>query len=228
MPAIVLAMNWRSGAFQLLIRALLAVGLVVALFTVLPAGHATARFLDEARNGQGGKQRTAALVWHRLTGDAASLAFGLGPAESVSRAAYLTTGEGERAGSPLASLGLKPATMPAEAEAAALEVSRGGTSFNRGTSSALGVLGDLGLFGLAAYSLLVLTLFLRLRREASPEATAAASGFALFLVLGVVLDWWEQPPFGLMLGVLAGLALTRSVVGAPRAYGRRASANDRG
>lgn len=41
-------------------------------------------------------------------------------------------------------------------------------------------------------------------------ATAAAAGFALFLVLGLVFDWWEQPPFGVFIGVLAGLSLAGS------------------
>ena len=39
---------------------------------------------------------------------------------------------------------------------------------------------------------------------------AAAAGFAMFIVLGLVFDWWEQPPFGVFLGVLAGLSLAKS------------------
>ena len=46
------------------------------------------------------------------------------------------------------------------------------------------------------------------RENGSPEGTAAAAGFAMFMMLGLVFDWWEQPPFGVFLGVLAGLALT--------------------
>jgi hypothetical protein len=224
-PAIILATDWQGGLSKFVLRAALAIGAVVALFTVIPAGSVTAKFIEEAQSGQGGKQETASLVWQKLQADPGSLAFGLGPAETVSRAAYLTTGEGSRAGSPLASLGLTPATIPAEAEVAALQVSRGGTSFNHGTSSALGVLGDLGVFGLMAYMALVFSTFLRLRKAPSPEGIAAASGFALFLVLGVVLDWWEQPPFGVVLGALGGLALTRSIteseaVATPKAFNR--------
>jgi hypothetical protein len=37
-------------------------------------------------------------------------------------------------------------------------------------------------------------------------------------VLGLVFDWWEQPPFGILVGVLAGLAL------APRARAEAGSA----
>ena len=122
----------------------------------------------------------------------------------------MTTDLFQEPGSPLAVLGLKPAALAVEAERTALAVSGGGTSFNSGTSSALGVLGDLGIFGLLAYAGLFLSLFVRLRRETSAEGVAAAAGFALFLVLGFVFDWWEQPPFGVFIGVLAGLSLSES------------------
>ena len=89
-------------------------------------------------------------------------------------------------------------------------------------SSTLGVFGDLGIFGLSAYVGLLVSLFLGLRREVSPEGKAAAAGFALFMVLGLVFDWWEQPPFGVVLGVLAGLALTAS----PNQFGSQVPAPD--
>ena len=51
--------------------------------------------------------------------------------------------------------------------------------------------------------------------------TGPIKGFAVTLIVGIlaslftgvvctrlVFDWWEQPPFGVFLGVLAGLALT--------------------
>ena len=215
LPAIVLASSWRGGRLQLLVRGTLAVGSVVALFTIIPAGTATARFIEQSQHGGGGKQATAVFVWQKLTGDPASLVFGKGPAETVSRAAFLTTPSFQRSGfqnsaSPLAVLGLKPAAIAFEAQQTAIDVSSGGTSFNTGVSSTLGVLGDLGILGALVYSGLLASLFLRLRREASPEGVAAASGFAMFIVLGLVFDWWEQPPFGVVLGVLAGLSLAKS------------------
>jgi len=85
--------------------------------------------------------------------------------------------------------------------------SGGGTSFNSLLPSALGVFGDLGTLGLLTYGTLALSLFHRLRREKAAEGVAAPSGFALFLVLGLVFDWWEQPPLGVVLGILAGLSL---------------------
>jgi hypothetical protein len=213
LPAIVLVSNWRSGSrLQTVVRVGLAVASVVVLFTVIPAGAAAERYLEQSQHGQGGKQAAALFVWHKLDSDPASIAFGKGPAETVSRAAFLTTPQFQESGfqrarSPLAMLGLRPAAIATEAQAAATGISRGGTSLNTGVSSTLGVLGDLGFFGAAVYAGLLLSLIMRLRRIDSPEGVAAAAGFALFAVLGLVFDWWEQPPFGVFLGALAGIAL---------------------
>jgi len=213
LPAIVLATSWRVGRVAFLVRLALVAGSVVALFALAPGGQTAETFIGKAQRGQGGKEATAFFVWHKLESDPASLVFGKGPAETVSRAAFMTTPLFERSGSPLAVLGLQPAALAVEAESNALEISHGGTSFNSGTSSALGVLGDLGLFGLISYGGLLLSVFFRLRMLNSAEGVAAAAGFALFLVLGFVFDWWEQPPFGVFLGVLAGLSLTDGRLG---------------
>ena len=214
LPAIVLASSWRVGRGQLLVRSVLAVGSVVALFTLVPAGDAAERFITTGRE-DGGKGAVAHFIWQRMGYDPASVAFGIGPAETVSRAAFMTVYSPET-GSPLASLGLRPAEIAVEAQGVALGGSYAKwtdtSSFNTGVSSTVGVLGDLGILGLVVYMGLLLSLFQRLRTESSPEAVAAAAGFALFFVLGLVFDWWEQPPFGVCLGVLAGLALSK---GAP-------------
>jgi hypothetical protein len=208
LPAIVLASSWRVGRVQFLVRGALVAGALIALFTLAPAGKTAQRFIEDSQQGKGGKQAAALFVWRKLEGDPASLAFGKGPAETLSRAAFMTTDQVQRSDSPLGVLGLKPAAIAVEAHGTAREISHGGTSFNSGVSSTLGVLGDLGIFGVLAYSGLILSLFLRLRTETSPEGIAAAAGFALFLVLGLVYDWWEQPPFSVFLGVLAGLSLS--------------------
>ena len=216
MPAIVLATRWRRGArFGSLARVAVAVGSVFVLFAFIHAGKASEQFITEAQRGHGGKQAAAALVWDKLRADPAALAFGKGPAETVSRAAFMTTPNFQVSGfentrSPLAVLGLKPAAIATEAQLSAVSVSGGRSSLNTGVSSALGVLGDLGLFGFTVYVGLVLTVLLRLRRENSPEGVAAAAGFAMFIVLGLVFDWWEQPPFGVLLGTLAGLAIAQT------------------
>jgi hypothetical protein len=218
LPAIILAASFRAGRrAQLLTRTALVAGSVVALFTLAPAGRTAEMFLERAGQGQGGKQAAARFIWQKLDGDPASIVFGKGPAETVSRAAFMTTNELQAEDSPLGSLGLKPAAIALEAEGTAARISQGGTSFNSGLSSTLGVLGDLGIFGVFAYAGLLLSLFLQLRRVTSPEGVAAAAGFALFIVLGLVFDWWEQPPFGVFLGALAGLALSKEAVRQPGA-----------
>jgi hypothetical protein len=209
LPAALIAWSPGAGRGIAIARTAVVVGAVVALFTLAPAGAATELFIQNAEHGEGGKQATARFVWDHARDDAASVAFGQGPAETVSRAAFMTTDLFQRGGSPISVLGLKPAKLAAEAQGTALQASGGGTSFNSGTSSALGVFGDLGVIGLLAYAGLLLAMFLRLRRERSAEGVASAAGFAMFLVLGLFFDWWEQPPFGVFIGVLAGLALTR-------------------
>jgi hypothetical protein len=207
LPAIAAIGSWRRPR-DIALR-LGAVGVALALlFVVYPSGDTAAGFLERASAGQSGKGEVAQLVWQNAREDPAVLALGSGPATTVSRAAFMTTDLLLRADSPLRAFHLEPARFALGAERAANDVSWGGTSFNSGQSSALGVFGDLGLLGALAYGVLVVSLIVRLRRMHSPEALAAAAGFAMFAVLGVVFDWWEQPPFSVFLAVLAGLALT--------------------
>ena len=106
-------------------------------------------------------------------------------------------------------LGLSPAKLAAKAQVDAFDASGGGTSFNTGVSSALGVLGDLGIVGVLIYASMVGYLFVALRRSQRREAVPATCALALFVVLGLVYDWWEQPPFGIVVGLLVGLALAQ-------------------
>jgi hypothetical protein len=207
LPAIAVIGSWRRPRDIALRLAAVATALVL-LFVVYPSGDTAAGFLERASAGQSGKGEVAQLVWHNAREDPAILALGNGPATTVSRAAFMTTDLLLRADSPLRAFELEPARFALGAERAATDVSWGGTSFNSGQSSALGVFGDLGVLGALAYGALVVSLIVRLRRVRSPEAIAAAAGFAMFAVLGVVFDWWEQPPFSVFLAVLAGLALT--------------------
>ena len=124
-PVIILALSWRGGGLRMLLRGALAICAVVALFTVLPAKEATDRYVEQTRRGDGGKQAAAEFVWKKLDSDTSSLVFGRGPAETVSRAAFLTTSGFQRSGfqnvdSPLRVLGLAPATIATEAQRTAL------------------------------------------------------------------------------------------------------------
>jgi hypothetical protein len=207
-PAILVVTTWRQGPVMMLLKVAAVSAAVVGLLVFQPAGETATGFLEGAQEGRGGKAEAARFVWERLDQDPASVAFGLGPAESVSRAAFMTTDLLLSSDSPLRVLGLRPATVAQEVQVRALEVSGGGTSFNSSLSSALGVVGDLGVIGLGIYLVMLTALIIRLRRLQSPEGVAAAAGFAMFALLGLVFDWWEQPPFGMTLAVLAGLALT--------------------
>ncbi len=90
LPAMVIAGNWR-GKWDVAIRVSAVAVAVVALFTVVPAGATARKFIDRTRSGQGGKEAAAATVFGTVKTDLPSLVLGLGPAESVSRAAFMTT-----------------------------------------------------------------------------------------------------------------------------------------
>lgn len=206
-PAMLVAGNWR-GTRDVVLR-FSAVGIALfVLLTLIPAGKTATQFLENARAGRGGKEAATNVVFDALRSDPASLLLGLGPAESVSRAAFMTTPLLLDADSPLRVLGLEPAETALIVDTRARAVSGGYTSFDTGLSSALGVLGDIGVLGAAVYVALLLSFFAALRRSSSPTAVPATCGLALFSLLGLVFDWWEQPPFGILVGVLVGLALT--------------------
>lgn len=207
-PVMLIAGSWggRRGA----VLRLSAAGITfVALLNVIPAGDTATNFIERARDRQGGKEAAAATVLGALKADPPALVLGFGPAETVSRAAYMTTPLLLRGDSPLHVLGLSPARLAAEAQTDAFKASGGGTSFNTGVSSALGVVGDLGVIGAVLYASMIVYLFVALRRSQQWEAVPAACALALFVLLGLFFDWWEQPPFGIVVGLLVGLALAR-------------------
>jgi hypothetical protein len=208
-PAMVIAGNWR-GKRDVALRGFAVAVAVAALLTVVPAGGTAKGFIERSRAGQGGKEAAAATVFEALKRDPASFVLGVGPAESVSRAAFMTTPLLLHEDSPLHALGLEPAELAAKAQTNAEDASGGGTSFNTGISSALGVLGDLGILGALVYTCMIGYLFVALRRSRQREAVPATCALALFVVLGLVFDWWEQPPFGIVVGLLVGLALAQS------------------
>jgi hypothetical protein len=214
-PAMLLAANWRNKREALVCIAAVVLA-VTTLLVVIPAGQSATDFLKQAREGRGGKQAATTILWETLRADPVSVAVGIGPAMSISRAAYMTTPDFVDADSPLQVLGLRPADLAPKVQARAEEVSGGYTSFDTGLSSALGILGDIGLAGAAVYTALLGWFFVALRRSRRPEALSATCGLALFAVLGLVFDWWEQPPLGILVGVLAGLALASAE---PRALG---------
>ena len=229
MPAVALAWTRhgsRSGWFT---RAALGGVVATVLFLFVPAAHTGLAMLKDAQSANKGKVAETEFVWARISADPASLVFGKGPAETVSRAAFLTTNY--FGPSPLHVLGLRPARVPLEAEAKVASNSNVvsgssgrfvvGSSINSALSSALGILGDLGVLGVLVYGTLYLTVVRDLYRSTDRLASPAMAGWIMFAILGFLFDWWEQPPFALFVALLSGLALApqRDVPVVPRVEG---------
>src|SRR4029453_7904480 len=116
---------------------------VLVLFWFVPAGKIALTFLEEAGAGRSGKLVGLEVFRDEQHGSLSGWAFGVGPANGLSRAAYLTDPTFGREGSPLFLLGLEPAELPPIADARAALVA-GGSSFNLPLSSATGLLPDIG------------------------------------------------------------------------------------
>jgi hypothetical protein len=207
LPVGVVVAAWRSGRLSLAVNGTLIAAALVLLVVIDPYSQDAVYRLQQARHGRNGKVETAKIVWRHLESDPRSIVFGKGPAETVSRAAFITIDSQEES---FRGIALKPAKIAVEAQTGARSVSGGGTSINSGVSSMLGVFGDLGLFGAFAYGGLFLSVLFAVWQKRSSEAVAATAGWVMLAILGLVYDWWEQPPFTLFLAVLTGLALTAS------------------
>ena len=189
------------------------VAAVMVLIVLVPAGTTAVSFLESASEGESGKLSTVRLVTEEMGGSISDWALGLGPANGVSRAAFMTTDLFLQGESPVRALGLEPAALPVRAQGQALQVSEG-TSFNAALSSALGLLSDIGILGVAAYTgVLAAVGFPLLRRRREWLCRAALAGWALSVPLAVTFDWWEQPPFTIVLAIITGLALSAKPAG---------------
>ena len=218
LPIAVLATAPQGLTLGYFVRSGLAVGLLAILIFIFPMGKVALGYLQQDK-AQGGtpKVQVAQWLWNDALSDPVALAFGKGPAETVSLAAYYTTPGFLSASSPLHALRLRPAEIAREADFLAYQGEKGRSSYQSAISSALGVFGDLGLAGIVAYGGLLVTLMLALTRIRSVEGTVAMTAVALFAALGFVYGWWEGPGLPTFVGVLAGVALTgpaRSPAGA--------------
>ena len=184
-----------------------------------PPGTLVRKYVDDARTGEGGKFASAEVVFEEGGDDNIELLFGLGPAESVSRTAFLTTPLFQEEDSPLTALGLHQSDVAVRADLAAKVDYAGseGGSFHGGLSSFLGVFGDLGIAGLAVYLWMIGTTVFRLRKLRSPAGAAATAGWVIATLYAVTFDGWEQPPLMLFIAILSALAFSE-------AQGKKASA----
>jgi hypothetical protein len=140
--------------------------------------------------------------------DPGMLLFGSGPGTSASRASILLI-SAEEQGSPLAALGLEP-TEDARRIAATTRAAGGGTAESAG-SSALAIIGDLGVLGFVGLAVLFLRIWITAGSSPDPLAPAVRGALVLVAALIFVDSWLEYPEFAVPLAILVGIVLgTRS------------------
>lgn len=190
---------------------LLAAASVYALLTYQASATAF-DFIERSSTNKTGKVAVAEALWHDVTSSAPTAVLGLGPGESVSRFAFLTTPGLLKAGSPVALLGLEASTGAEKYDDIAFGGSYTGmSSFTSAQSSAFGVFGDYGVAGVLAFSALIVSILRAVAGGGRTDLRAAAlSSWALLLPLAVIFDWLEQPPFTLAIMVITGLAGRRA------------------
>lgn len=202
-PAIVVASP--NGA-RLTMPIRVAVGTLSIIAVIVFANLLPGYLLPSVENSlstESGKGQALSTAWDAIEGSPGTLAFGAGPADTVSGAAYLSVDPLRKEHSPIALLGIQPSQTAIEL--GALETAT--SSFTRPRSSTIGTLGDLGFFGLGIYLAFLGVLFRRLYAIASPEATAAVSGLLMVVIFGIVSTGWELPSLTLFVGGLCALAL---------------------
>lgn len=211
---LVLGMSgWKRGRGASMVGGLLAgvvmAGTAVYALLTYQASTTAFHFIDRAAANDTGKFAVAQALWTDVSSSAAGLVFGLGPGETVSRFAFLTTPGMFKTGSPVALLGLHESRGAKHYDAIAFSGPfTGKSSFTSAQSSALGILGDYGLAGVLAVGALILVVIGALRRaEDRRLRSSALASWTLLLPLAVVFDWLEQPPFTLAVVVITGLAL---------------------
>ena len=180
-------------------------GALLVLLLVVPTGRTAVMFLENASQGRSGKLIATDILLEQMKWDPSAWFFGFGPANGVSRMAFLTT-PAFGAESPISVLGLKPATIPSLVLSRIPPYARG-TSFNSPVSSALGIFSDLGIVGVLVFMGLIACVCIPLLRTRTWVARAALAGWIMSVPLAITFDWWEEPPFMLILALLTGVAL---------------------
>jgi capsular polysaccharide biosynthesis protein len=202
-----------------LVGVLMSLGAVCAL-SLYSATDTAVDAIQRSTTNETGKPAVLHAVWHDISGTAQTLLFGLGPGESVSRFAFLTTPTLLKAGSPVTTIGLSTSPGPDHYQAIAVSgaYNGGGSSFNGAQSSLFGILGDYGTVGFLTFTALEAAILLGLIRSRRTSLRAAAlAAWTMLLPLSVVFDWLEEPPFTLAVMLVTGLALREPGVRPPAA-----------
>ena len=141
------------------------------------------------------------IIREQAASDPLKLLLGSGPGTSASRASLLLIEP--REGSPLAFIGLEPTDLGRRLFAATTDETYGG-SVESAASSALGIVGDLGMVGLIAIGLLFFTVWRAAGKSTSWLAPAARAALLMVAALSLVDNWLEYPEFALPFAMLIG------------------------
>ncbi len=156
------------------------------------------------------------LVRDRGESDKREMIFGSGPGTGASRASLLLTPAqalgagreqaGSTEGSPLASLNLPPTELGLRL--ASQTRNPWGGSAEDFASSAMAIVGDLGLLGFAALVAFYLALWQQAGRARTWITPAVRGALIMIAALMFVENWLEYPEFAVPLAILIGLALS--------------------
>jgi hypothetical protein len=144
----------------------------------------------------------------RVDEDLGTFLLGSGPGTTASRASLLLTPQLMKETSPLAFLRIPPTPEALEIASSARVSEAFAGSAEQVASSALGLIGDLGVIGFIS----AVFLFLRMAHVAKRTGswlTPAVTGAAVMVLLLIFIDnWIEYPEFAVPLGVVLGLSLS--------------------
>jgi hypothetical protein len=145
------------------------------------------------------------ILRDRAASDPLAFFLGSGPGTSGSRASLLLIDVEE--GSPLAFLDLEPTDLGIRILNASSDELHGG-SVESAPSSALAVVGDLGLIGLVGFVALLFAIWMTIGRSESWMVPAARSSILMVGALSLLDNWLEYPEFAVPFGILVGLVVS--------------------
>lgn len=150
----------------------------------------------------------ADLVQDRARSNALELMIGSGPGTSASRASILLAPGVYEEGSPLAVVALPPteAGLRILREDIRIITKLAGGSAEKSASTALAVLGDLGLVGALALILFFASIWRDTAYASSAQGSAVRAALVMLLGLIFLDNWLEYPEFTVPLALLIGFA----------------------
>lgn len=146
------------------------------------------------------------LIEFRARVDPGALVIGSGPGTTASRASLLLTPTLLKETSPLAALDLPPTDVGLGISGLSRNPAYGGSAESF-ASSVVGIIGDLGLLGVAATAWLFVAIWRELGRWRNWLMTTGRAILLMSVILSFIDNWLEYPEFTVPLGMILGLAL---------------------